>query len=130
METIRIIIEKTKDGYSAYADNVEGIYAMGDSVAEVKQSVKDSIETIMEFGDDIPDVLKGDYTILYKFDMESLLNYFRGIIGFAGLEALTGIHQKQLQHYSSGLHKPREKTKEKIEHSLHRFGEDLLSIEL
>lgn len=131
MKTIRIIVEKTKDGYSAYADNVEGIYAMGDTVDEVKQSVLDSIETILEFNEaNIPAALKGEYQIVYKFDMQSLLNFLRGAFGFAGLESITEIHQKQLQHYSTGLHKPREATRKRIQEKLHRFGEDLLSIEL
>jgi predicted RNase H-like HicB family nuclease len=131
MKTIRVIIEKTADGYSGYADNVTGIYAMGDTVDEVKQSVQDAIDTILEFDKaNIPDVLRGEYQIVYKFDVESLLSYFRGVIGFAGLEALTGINQKQLQHYSTGLHKPRKQARRKIEESLHRFGEDLLAIEL
>ena len=38
MKKIRITIEKTSDSYSAYAENVEGIYAAGDSVVETKQS--------------------------------------------------------------------------------------------
>jgi predicted RNase H-like HicB family nuclease len=37
METIKVIIEKTKDMYSAYAENTKGIYAGGETVEEVKQ---------------------------------------------------------------------------------------------
>ena len=35
METIKIIIEKTKDLYSAYAANARGIYAGGHTRAEL-----------------------------------------------------------------------------------------------
>ena len=36
METIKVIIIKTKDMYFAYAENTKGIYAGGDTVEEVK----------------------------------------------------------------------------------------------
>lgn len=32
METIKVIIEKTKDMYAAYAENTKGISAGGDTV--------------------------------------------------------------------------------------------------
>ena len=55
MKKIFIKIEKTKDCYSAYAENVEGIYAGGDTISEVKESVNQSIKLIKEInGDNIP----------------------------------------------------------------------------
>jgi len=87
MKTIFITIEKTSDGYSAYAENTEGIYAMGDDIKEVKQSVLNAIETIKSLDtDSMPKILKGEYEILYKFDLQSLLNYYKGIMSFASLE--------------------------------------------
>jgi len=38
MKTLKIIIERSKDMYSAYAENIEGIYGGGNTVAEAKQS--------------------------------------------------------------------------------------------
>ena len=39
------------------------------------------------------------------------------------LEKLTGINQKQLHHYATGLRKPREAQRKKIETALHKqFG--------
>lgn len=132
MKTIKIIIEKSEDHYDAYADNVRGIYAGGDTVAEVKQSVLNAIEILKEFNDKehIPEILKSEYEIVYKFDAESLLNYYKGIINPVTLHRLTGINQKQLQHYASGHSKPRKAQREKIEKGLHKLGEELLAIEL
>ncbi|MCC4228370.1 type II toxin-antitoxin system HicB family antitoxin [Zunongwangia profunda] len=128
---IKVIIEKSADSYGAYAENVWGIYGAGDTAEECKQSILDAIETIKTFDDhEIPEALKGEYKIIYKFDIESLLNYYKGIFTNAAFERLTGINQKQLQHYSSGLKTPRESTKIKIEKSLHQLGEELTAIEL
>lgn len=132
MKTIKIIIEKTADMYSAFAENVEGIYAGGDTVEEAKQSVLNAIKLLKEHNtpQHIPDILKGEYLISYKFDTVSLLNYYKGIFTFSALEKLTGIDQKQLQHYSSEHRKPRLEQRKKIEAALHNLGKELLSVEL
>ena len=44
MKTIKIIIEKTKDMYTAYAENAEGIYGGGDTIEEAKASILTSIK--------------------------------------------------------------------------------------
>jgi len=46
------------------------------------------------------------------------------------LERLTGINQKLLHQYATGLKKPREAQRKKIEAALHRLGIELLSVEL
>jgi predicted RNase H-like HicB family nuclease len=131
MKKIRITIEKTSDSYSAYAENVEGIYAAGDSVVETKQSVADSIALYKKYNkENLPKILQGDYKIIYKFDTQSLLNYYKGIFTNASLERLTGIKQKQIQHYATGLKKPRASQKIKIQNSLHQLASELMSIEL
>ncbi len=132
MKKLKITIEKSDDLFSAYAENVDGIYAGGDTVEEVKKSVLDAIEFLKEYNSDenIPQLLKGDYEIVYNFDVESLLTYYKGIIPYSALEKLTGINQKQLQHYSTGHRKPRTNQRKKIETALHKFGKELLSVEL
>lgn len=44
MKAIKIIIEKTKDIYTAYAENAEGIYGGGDTIEEAKASIETSIK--------------------------------------------------------------------------------------
>ncbi|QYS85394.1 type II toxin-antitoxin system HicB family antitoxin [Flavobacterium oreochromis] len=132
MKIVRIIIERSEDMFSAFAENVEGIYAGGDTVEEAKQSVLDSIRLLKEHNslENIPDILKGEYNVVFLFDTVSLLNYYKGIFSNAALEKLTGINQKQLQHYSTGHRKPRLEQREKIENALHKLGKELLAVEL
>ena len=132
MKTLKIIIERSADMFSAYAENVPGIYGGGDTVEEAKQSILDSIALLKEYNtpDNIPSLLKGDYSIVYHFDAESFLNYYKGIFTNAALEKITGINQRQLQHYSSGLKKPRQPQLRKIEDGLHRLAAELQSVEL
>ena len=130
MKTIRITIERASDGtYGAYSDEVDGIYGMGESVHEVKQDLLNGIETVRIL-ETCPAILKDEYQLVYKFDTESLLNYYKGILSNPAIEKITGINQKQIHHYASGLKKPRPAQKKKIEEGLHRLGRELLSIEL
>ncbi len=127
-----MVIERSKNLFSAYAENAEGIYGGGKTVEEAKQSVLNAIRLLKEHNTikNIPDILKGRYELVFKFDMESLFNYYKGIFTKSGLERITGINQRQLQHYSSGLKKPRPAQKEKIQVALHRLGNELMAVEL
>ncbi|MBX3255820.1 MAG: helix-turn-helix transcriptional regulator [Chitinophagaceae bacterium] len=59
-----------------------------------------------------------------------MLNHYKRIFSLAALERITGIDQKYLQHYSSGLKKPRPGRLKKIEKSLHNLGAELMTLEL
>ncbi len=129
---IRIIIERSDDSYSSYAENVPGIYGQGDTVEKAKQSALKGIDLLKKYNKDenIPALLKGEYEIVYKFDTESFLNFYKKIFTNAALERMTGINQKQFQHYASGLKKPRAAQVKKIETAMHSLGKELMSVEL
>jgi predicted RNase H-like HicB family nuclease len=81
MKVVKVIIEKTKDMYSSYAENVAGIYGGGDTVEEAKKSILDAIRLLKENNDKrhIPAILNGKYAIVYKYDAESFLKHYIGI---------------------------------------------------
>ena len=61
MKLIKIIIERSKDAFWGYAENVEGVSGVGNTVAEVKESVLKSIEIVKSFEKQTPAILKGEY---------------------------------------------------------------------
>ncbi len=130
MAVVKIIIEKSKDHFSAYAESIEGIYGGGNTIDEVKKSIIDSIALFKEFNTDIPEELTKEYTFSFVFDTKSILEYYGSIFTRAALSRLTGINEKQLGHYIQGLHKPRKDKAAKIEKALHNLGNELLSLEL
>lgn len=129
---IKIIIERSDDSYSSYAENVPGIYGHGDTVDKAKQSALIGIDLMKKYNQDenLPAILKGNYEIVFQFDAESFLNFYKKILTNAALERMTGINQKQLQHYASGLKKPRLAQVKKIESAMHSLGKELMSLEL
>lgn len=132
MKTIKIIIEKSSDYYDAYAENCEGVYGSGTTVEEAKKNVLKGLELLKETRSEEtwPPILKGEYNLLFKYDVQSFLNYYNQIFSNVALERLTGINQKLLHHYASGLKKPRETQRKRIEQALHNLGNELIALEL
>ena len=131
MKTIKIIIERNEDGFWGYAENEKAIVGGGETVQECKQDVLDCIETLKELdAGNKPGFLEKEYSLVYKFDTASLLNYYKGIFTNSALERITGINQKQIQHYASGHRNPRLEQRLKIESALHNLGKELLAVEL
>ncbi len=129
---IKIIIERSNNAFSAYAENAPGVYGMGDTVEEAKQSAIEGIQLLKKYNksENIPAILMDDNEVVFKFDTESFLNFYKKIFTNAALERMTGINQKQLQHYASGLKKPRPSQVKKIESAIHNLGKELLAVEL
>ncbi len=131
---VNIEIRFSGNNFGAYVPALPGCVATGDTPNEIMQNIKEAIdfhvESSIEDNDPIDDVFKGQYDLVVKFDTVSLLNYYKGIFSNAALHRITGINEKQLQHYSSGLKKPRPAQREKIETGLHKLGKELLAVEL
>jgi predicted RNase H-like HicB family nuclease len=125
MEKLIIIVERSKDYFDAYAENCTGIYGAGETPEKAISDALKGLELYKKTAAEIPDILKTDYEIAYKYDMQSFLKHYSGILSLAGLERLTGVRQGLLSHYINGVKKPTPKTKEKISTSLHVFGSEI-----
>lgn len=95
---------------------------------EVKESIDFYIECAKKDGDEYPKVFDGEYEIVYKFDVQGLLQMYQGIFSFSALQTITGINQKQLAHYAAGRSKPRPLQSQKIATGLHRLANQLQNI--
>lgn len=129
MKQVKIIIERTKDFYTAYAENAAGVTGGGNTVEKAKQSILECIEILKEL-DTCPKMLQGKYELIYKFDAQSFLSYYKGIFSNSALERLTGVNQKLIHHYATGLKKPRQAQTQKIQNALHQLGNELIALEL
>ena len=133
MEKIIIETARTESGYSCACDLLPGwVVAYGDDFEGFKEYVQESIdfyiEGAREDGTPYPAVFDGEYEVVYRFDVRSLLDYYRGIFSFSALQTITGINQKQLAHYASGLSKPRRKQVEKIAAGLRKLADELRTV--
>lgn len=89
MKTIKVIIERAEHNYSAYLDGVDGIVATGSSVEEIKMNMYEAINALIdeckEFGCEVPEELTGDYELVFKMDVKSLLDFYSGIFFQSGI---------------------------------------------
>lgn len=130
MEKLKVQIGASSDHFGAFALNCDGIYGAGNTIEECKQNLLEGLFLFISSAKDLPEILKGEYEIEYRLDVQSILRYYADVFTKPALERLTGINQKQLHHYATGLKKPRPEQRKKIEIALHKLGTELLTIQL
>ena len=133
MEQIIIDTARIDDCYSGACELLPGwVVSKRGSFTDFKNYVQESIEYYLRSarrdGDPYPSVFDGEYQLVYKFDVQSLLQFYQGIFSFSALETITGINQKQLAHYAAGRSKPRRQQAEKIAHGLNALAKDMLQV--
>ena len=132
MKKVIVEIYFTGNNYCAHAPILLGCVATGGNLEEIKRNIRDAIEFHVESSlidnDPIPEVFKSDYELEFKLSTEALLNAYSDIFTKAALSRITGINERQLWHYASGLRKPRPKQRKRIEDGLHRLGAELLTL--
>ncbi|WP_372472646.1 helix-turn-helix domain-containing protein [Capnocytophaga sp. ARDL2] len=129
---IRAFIEKGKDGmYSIYVKNNPlpfGLLGTGATIEEAKEDFYISIEEMQEIYEeenkDFP-----LFSVVFDYDTTSFLEYYNQYITLSGLGKLTGINKAQLSHYIQGVRNPSLATTQKIQTALHKFADELKSIQ-
>lgn len=124
---------RTETGYNCTCDLLPGWIVSGpDDFTQFKEYVKESIDFYLECakndGEKYPSVFDSEYEIVYKFDVQSLLEFYRGIFSFSALQTITGINQRQLAHYAAGISKPRKPQAQKIANGLHALATELMTV--
>ena len=132
MKQIHITLELGKDGYGVWFEELPHVFGFGETVEAAKTDAKAALEgyivALSKCNQPIPEILQGEYELVFQFDVEALLKYIDGTVTKTALAKAAGINPAQLSHYSSGLKKPRKQQREKIIAGLHKLGKDLLSV--
>lgn len=132
-KTIEAVIEMAEDGtVDIYCTN-EAFSGAGATVSQAKDDMMRQMElfkrSAIEAGRRYPEFLDGEFSIVYTYDIDSILHYYvdSGQLTLSGLEKITGINQKQLWAYLNGT-RPRKAQRERIENGLRSFSRQLNSI--
>ena len=129
---IHVILELGKDGYGVSFKEITNVFGFGETVELAKNDAKEVlifyIESLHKKHRPIPELLQGEYELVFEFDIEALLKHIEGTITKTALSKASGINATQLSHYSSGLKKPRKEQKERIIEGLHKLGQELLAV--
>ena len=130
MKQVRIFIEKSEGGFSAYMDGTPlgyGLFGEGKTVEEAIDDFNKSYIGMREYfeksGKPFEEI---EYSFYY--DTASFLEAYCKAFSLAGLERITGVSQTQLGHYLHGRRKPSKRTIERIQRGVEAFAKELTAV--
>ena len=133
MKTVEVIVEHAGNNLSAYIEGAP-VITVGNDVKEIEKNMKEAVELYLESCKEMNiapvEILQGEFTLKFKIDAATFINYYSSIFTKAALSRITGINERQLWHYAAGVHKPRKQQLEKIQKGINAMTEELAAINL
>ena len=133
MKIVEVIVEHAGNNLSA---DIEGapVITVGNDVKEIEKNMKEAVELYLDSCNEMNiapvEILQGEFTLKFKIDAATFINYYSSIFTKAALSRITGINERQLWHYAAGVHKPRKQQLEKIQKGINALTEELAAINL
>lgn len=125
MKKVKVIVEKTLTGFSAYMDKLP-VYTTGKDVQELTKNI---VEALNFYFDEIKDKREASKKILdINFSIPSLFELYP--INVKHFAARIGMNYTLLSQYVQGRKKPSEKQTEKIVEGLQEVGKELSEVNL
>jgi len=121
---IKMTVEKTSTGFSAYSDN-ESIYTTGESIPELINNAFEAAE--LYFEDDNVKITHSD--IKLEVDLQQFFKYYK-VLNAKFLAEKIGMNPSLLSQYVRGHKKPSEKQTDRILEGIHQIGQELSDINL
>lgn len=119
---IEMIIEKTKTGYSAYAEKYP-VYTVGTSLEELKTNILEALNLHFEKQGKI--VTESDLKI--TLDLPQFFEFYK-VINAKALSERIGINQSLLAQYIKGIKKPSPTQTQRILKGVQQVGKELAAI--
>lgn len=133
MKTVEVIVEHAGNNLSAYIEDVP-VITTGNDVKEIEKNMQAAVELYLESCKEMNiapvRVLQGEFTLKFKIDAATFINYYSSVFTKAALSRITGINERQLWHYAAGVHKPRKQQLEKIQKGINALAKELSAINL
>lgn len=123
-EKIRMIVEKTDTGFSAYSVDYP-IYTTGKSVADL---INNAYEAVNLYYEDQKINITRD-NLKFELDFRQFFQYYK-VINSKLLADRIGMNATLLSQYVTGHKKPSETQTEKILTGIHQIGQELAEISL
>ncbi|WP_034965709.1 type II toxin-antitoxin system HicB family antitoxin [Chryseobacterium sp. FH1] len=131
MDIIKVILEKTNTGYSAYAPDEKGLVTAGNTFDEIKENFNEVIDLQAEYLEETNN--KEDASRLKKaklefyLDVEQFFEHF-SMINKTAFAHYIGMNDSQLRKISNNI-VPLSSTKAlQIQNGLHTLAKDLSSV--
>ena len=130
MKTVKVFIERSQYGFSAYMDDTPLDYScigegktVEETIADFKNEYAEMNRHYEENGKHFQEV-----NCEFYYDVASFLEEYCQAFSLAGLERITGVNQTQLGHYLHGRRKPSKKTVSRIQNGVNSFASKLTAL--
>lgn len=123
MKKVKFIVEKTKDSYSAWNEDLSnGIAAtMGDTIAELRANAVESYNLLIA---DTGKKQISEDDIQLVFNLGQFFDYYK-VINVRALAQRMGMNYTLLSQYISGAKTPSEKQTQKVLAGVKQLGKEL-----
>jgi predicted RNase H-like HicB family nuclease len=121
---IKVIVEKTRTGFSAFAQDHE-VYTTGKTFAELKENILEALNFYFEDAG----IKISPKQIALEIDLKQFFQYYR-VINAKFLAERIGMNPTLLSQYVQGRKKPSAQQTEKIIEGLNEIGKELSEIHL
>jgi len=121
---IKVIVEKTRTGFSAFAQDHE-VYTTGKTFAELKTNILEALNFYFEDAG----IKISPKQIALEIDLKQFFQYYR-VINAKFLAERIGMNPTLLSQYVQGRKKPSAQQTEKIIEGLNEIGKELSEIHL
>jgi hypothetical protein len=125
MRKLKVIVEKTSTGYSAYADKYP-VYTTGENVRKLTENIIEAFNFYFQEAGEKVKVSKKDLNVLYS--IPSLFELYP--INVRHFSERIGMNYTLLSQYVQGRKKPSEKQAEKIVEGLQEVGKELSEVNI
>ena len=120
---IEIIVEKTKTGYSAYAEKYP-VYTVGKSLEELKSNILEAVNLLLEKQG--KKATENDLKII--LDLPQFFAFYK-VINAKALSERIGMNQSLLAQYIKGVKKPSHTQTNRILKGVQQVGKELAGIQ-
>lgn len=135
MEKIIVNVSWCNKNFAAsFGDNVPGAVVFTAATfdelqREARETLNFHVHGMLSDGDEVPEwLIDGDYELVFVYaDTAALLRSSERFASMAAISRATGINQRQLSHYATGLKQPRPKQRQRIVEGLHKIGRELMN---
>lgn len=128
---IRLILEKSATGYSAYSEDLKGVATAGDTIEEVKENFKEVLDLQADYLEEEGNTTQAtelrNAKVIYYLDLNTFFEYYC-LFNKSELAKYLGINPSHLRRLSGTNIELSEKKALQIQNGLHKLADDLKQI--
>ena len=126
MKKIKIIVEKSKTGFSAYAPDYPGVFSLGTSWDHVRKGFAEAFAFHLEGMAEDGALIPKKYQLEFCLDLGQFFKHYK-VFNVTALATYLKINPKLLHQYKDDHKIASEKTSTKIIQGIQDFANELLS---